>query len=89
MFSVCSIDEHDDEYEELDDTFLDYPPTPAANRCDTNPFGTAEGTVTVTLPERYCREKAERADRMQLSMQEREGDLSVALQWLKQEVVSA
>ncbi|KAI0228468.1 hypothetical protein LSAT2_021083 [Lamellibrachia satsuma] len=84
MFSSSFVDEGNGKNEELDDTFVDYPPTPVTTGCDVNPFSSAEGLVT--LPERYCPGKTGRTDGEERPLKERENDLTVALQWLRQEV---
>ena len=86
MLSSSSVSEGIGEDDELDDTFVDYPPTPVSTGCDVNPFGSAERLVI--LPERYCPGKAGTQGGKERSLKEREDDLGVAIQWLRQEVVS-
>ena len=89
MLSSSSVSEGIGEDDELDDTFVDYPPTPVTTGCDVNPFGSAERLVI--LPERYCPGKVGKAGTQggkERSLKEREDDLGVAIQWLRQEVVS-
>ncbi|KAK2194185.1 hypothetical protein NP493_2g21000 [Ridgeia piscesae] len=89
MLSSSSVSEGIGEDDELDDTFVDYPPTPVSTGCDVNPFGSAERLVI--LPERYCPGKVGKAGTQggkERSLKEREDDLGVAIQWLRQEVLA-